>query len=245
MDALSGLGDSSSDSEHSTGGNDQKGGPVSSLFAGYSDQDDSSDNESLHVRESDDNHSGPSAASEGCQPSRKRRRAGFDTAVEAKVSPSELEYSESLPPPQLLSRDSKERINDQEGLYLCSKDYLKEHIAKAKTNARRDKKTVDPKMKEKLNQMYHNLKGKVNGTSTSFARKLKSQTDFGNPHLFPSVVEHFGIEPMGSCIPPHLWNPKVTQSITDDGDFAPFEFIDRLVIKEEENRLRIKERHLS
>ena len=87
------------------------------------------------------------------------------------------------------------------------------------------------------------LNGKVIGVLIhTFGKKLKSQTEFGNPHLFPSVVEHFGIEPMGSCIPKHIWNPKVAQSSKDDGDFAPFEFIDRLLVKEEENRLREQER---
>ena len=151
---------------------------------------------------------------------------------------------------------------------MCYKDYLKEHIlSKAavgtaatahetqESNSNSTAKT-DSQLKNKLDQMYNNFYSKRSiddmktitkeGTSSSsFARKLKSQKDFGNPYLFPSVVEHFGIEPMGSsCIPNEFWNAKVAQSSTastggkDGGDFAAFEFIERLIVKEEENRLR-------
>jgi len=101
---------------------------------------------------------------------------------------------------------------------------------------------------EKLDSMYNNFYSTTtvtskdggkgpNGNSNnngstvkSFANHLKAQKEFGNPHLFPSIIQHFGIDPMGSNIPKSMWDPK--------NDFAPFEYVERIVAKEEENRLR-------
>lgn len=53
----------------------------------------------------------------------------------------------------------------------------------------------------------------------SFALKLKQQKEFGNKSVFQSVIEYFNIDPMGSNI--------------DRNKFSAFEYIDRMLMKEE------------
>lgn len=37
---------------------------------------------------------------------------------------------------------------------------------------------------------------------------IKSQKDFGNPQLLAKVIAHFGIDPLASNYPPHLFDPQ-------------------------------------
>ncbi len=114
----------------------------------------------------------------------------------------------------------------------------------------------------KLDTMYHTFHNdngddnhKNNGNHTrqvmSFARHLKGQKEFGNPHLFPSIIEHFNIDPLGSnCLVSrdHI-NAKADAGTNLNGNgiknskantytFSRFEYVENIVQKEEENRIR-------
>eukprot|EP00978_Attheya_sp_CCMP212_P037692 scaffold180235_cov34-Attheya_sp.AAC.1 len=69
--------------------------------------------------------------------------------------------------------------------------------------------------------------------TNNFATHLKSQKDFGNPHMFPSVISHFGIEAHGS---------NLDTTIMVDNTFDDFEYANRLVAAEEQARIRASER---
>ena len=57
---------------------------------------------------------------------------------------------------------------------------------------------------------------------SSFSAHLKSQREFGNPHLLGTIVEHFRIRPLES----NAGNP-----------FKGFEYADRLMAAEERARI--------
>ena len=116
----------------------------------------------------------------------------------------------SLPSPTLLQANSNQ--NDQQrSMILFSKNYLESKTKYKQVNE-------DPSLIEKLHGLYSN--------DNSFAQQLKSQKEFGNPYLFPSAISHFGIEPIRS----HASNLE--------SSFQAFEYIERLLQKEEENRIR-------
>jgi len=110
----------------------------------------------------------------------------------------------SLPSPRL-----KSSASDNNTSLLFSKNYLQNKLHYKTTNN-------DPALISKLNQLHEN--------KISFAQQLKSQKEFGNPHMFGSVIECFGIDPMESNL---------------GAGFEGFEYIDRLLVKEEENRVRL------
>jgi hypothetical protein len=81
---------------------------------------------------------------------------------------------------------------------------------------------------------YQDMDMKLNATlmklqqdDGSFAQHLKQQKEFGNKSIFNEIIDHFKIHPMGSNI--------------DKNNFGSFEYIERLLVKEEENRLRMSE----
>jgi len=81
---------------------------------------------------------------------------------------------------------------------------------------------------------YQDMNMKLNATlmklqqdGGSFAQHLKQQKEFGNKSIFNDIIDHFKIHPMGSNI--------------DQNSFESFEYIERLLVKEEENRLRMSE----
>ena len=118
-----------------------------------------------------------------------------------------------LPSPPLLSSSAS---SSQDNLMLFSKNYLTNKLQYKTIN-------TDHQLQVKLEQMHQH---QSTGTNKSFAEQLKLQKDFGNPHMFPSVIEHFGIDPLES-------NSSILKV-----KFQGFEFIDRLMVKEEENRIR-------
>lgn len=65
-------------------------------------------------------------------------------------------------------------------------------------------------------------------SKSSFAEHIKSQKEFGNPHLFPSIIEHFQIQWRGTNIP--------------GKKFQRFEYIEKLSSKEEQ--IRMSSQHL-
>ena len=85
-------------------------------------------------------------------------------------------------------------------------------------------------MSAKLDRMYRNFYSSSSFSSPSaeprsFASHLRSQHEFGNPDLFPSVVKHCGIDPMGTNVRARAdWKPQ------------DFEMVGRLVEAEERAR---------
>ena len=86
-------------------------------------------------------------------------------------------------------------------------------------------------MSAKLDRMYRNFYSSSSFSSSSsaeprsFASHLRSQHEFGNPDLFPSVVKHCGIDPMGTNVRARAdWKPQ------------DFEMVGRLVEAEERAR---------
>ena len=81
---------------------------------------------------------------------------------------------------------------------------------------------------------YQDMNMKLNATlmklqqdDGSFAQHLKQQKEFGNKSIFNEIIHHFKIHPMGSNV--------------DKNNFGSFEYIERLLVKEEENRIRMSE----
>lgn len=138
-----------------------------------------------------------------------------------------------LPPPVLSSSEP------HSASLVFSKNYLRGKLQYSAINN-------NPLLMEKLDQLYQN----ENAGGKSFAEHLKCHKEFGNPHLFPSIIEHFGIDEMESNIGqlddglvsleesslqengPSLKRPRLKLNIEN------FEYIDRLLVKEEENRIR-------
>ena len=132
-----------------------------------------------------------------------------------KLSETQTEKNQNgLPSPPLLSSSAVSSSRDN--LILFSKNYLTNKLQYKTAN-------TENQLQEKLEQMHQH---QSTGTNKSFAEQLKLQKDFGNPHMFPSVIEHFGIDPLES-------NSSILKV-----KFQGFEFIDRLMVKEEENRIR-------
>mmetsp|Transcript_5935 Transcript_5935/g.11217 ORF Transcript_5935/g.11217 Transcript_5935/m.11217 type:complete len:243 (-) Transcript_5935:197-925(-) len=104
----------------------------------------------------------------------------------------------------------------------------------------------DPSLVEKLDRLYQN---EITG-GKSFAEHLKCQKEFGNPHLFPSIIEYFGIDEMESNIGKmdDCLGLLEESSPQENGqrhekprlklNIENFEYMDRLLVKEEENRIR-------
>jgi hypothetical protein len=139
-----------------------------------------------------------------------------------------------LPPPVLSSREPNSSP------LLFSKNYL---VGKLHYNTINN----NPSLVEKLDQLYQN----ENAGGKSFAEHLKCQKEFGNPHLFPSIIEHFGIDEMES----NIGNMDDCSVLLDEAsrqgengqsrdkprlklNIENFEYMDRLLVKEEENRIR-------
>lgn len=141
-----------------------------------------------------------------------------------------------LPPPKLLSTVHK-NSSSQEQPILFAKNYLQHKLtyntSSTSTNSNSD-------LVEKLTRLAQN--------ETSFADQLKSQTEFGNPHMFHSIIDHFGIDPMENNVHSAFHgnghgNQKVpaekeTYVSGKSKQFENFEFLERLLVKEEENRVR-------
>lgn len=130
------------------------------------------------------------------------------------ISETQTEKDQNgLPSPPLLSSSAS---SSRQNMMLFSKNYLTNKLQYKTIN-------TEHQLQDKLEQMHQH---QSTGTNKSFAEQLKLQKDFGNPHMFPSVIEHFGIDPLES-------NSSILKV-----KFQGFEFIDRLMVKEEENRIR-------
>lgn len=226
MDALAqGYG---SDSDSSSSSNLKSSSPPKqsqhlNLLANYSDDDSSTDENGNTPVAQDSNE----ITKQNIETNNSKKRK-LDTEAKSAVDPLASIEITTLPDPRLLLSSA----SSTEYTVLFEKNYI---VSKLKYSA----PNMNKALQEKLEQMSQHQ-----GTGNCFATKLKSQKDFLNPHMFPSVIEHFGIDPMESNIG--------SKNLDDTGSeineeacnscislqFGKFEYIDRLRVKEEENRIR-------
>jgi len=138
-----------------------------------------------------------------------------------------------LPPPPLLTSHG----DCANALVSFDRDYLSDLISSNFTEDGGDA-TMRTALAEKLEEMRDQflVYRPMNDSSSTnkhrdseLASNLKSKKEFGNPALFPSIVNHFGIDVSGSNICPEK--------------FGRFEFVDRLLESEERARIRSAERN--
>mmetsp|Transcript_16982 Transcript_16982/g.29232 ORF Transcript_16982/g.29232 Transcript_16982/m.29232 type:complete len:273 (+) Transcript_16982:88-906(+) len=155
-----------------------------------------------------------------------------------------------LPPPSLskptLDDDTDNATNRFQSTLLFEKDYTAELRQKLSRQLQNQSQSSDKdnetsketqRLSKKLQQLHDTFHPKnatataTNGdsssssssSSSSFATHLKSQKEFGNPHLLKSIIEHYSLNPLGSHVG------------TDN--FMGFEYIDRLMPAEERARI--------
>ena len=153
-----------------------------------------------------------------------------------------------LPPPKLSAGSSgggEQVSNAFEELIRFDKDYtvqLRANLtaaAAAQAGGGNDK--TNARVSQQLDALHKTFYGTANATAsgttddesgrpTSFASHLRHQHEFGNPNLFPNVVEQFGIKASGSNLPNELWKASC--------EFRDFESCDRLMAAEEQARFR-------
>ena len=178
------------------------------------------------------------------EPSAKRRR--LQNRNEGNCQSAKMRAL--FPNPKLLQNENDQnQHNAFDSLILFPKDYVSDHvIEKLRLDNQMEAGNDDDALATKLNDMYTKFypassdessklktsKGNITTTSSSsssFAKHLKEQKEFGNPHLFPSIISHFGINPMGTNVIEANKNEQ----------FAKFEYVENIVQKEEENRIRL------
>lgn len=199
MDALAqAYGSDSSDSSGSQG-KGTKGG----ILAAYEDSDTDSEDErvdkqSASIQEKHNPNDILNTTDEIYVHSSKKKRIDASSMDKEDASTTNI-----LPNPLLLETSSTSQ-------YLFPKNYLhgKKHY-------------------QDMNVKLNSTLVKLQQDSGSFAQHLKQQKEFGNKSIFPGIIEHFKIDPMGSNI--------------DKNIFESFEYIERLLAKEEENRIRMTE----
>ena len=227
MDALAqGYG---SDSDSSSSSNFKSSSPPKqsqhlNLLANYSDDDSSTDENGNTPVAQDSNE----ITKQNIETNNSKKRK-LDTEAKSAVDPLPSIEITTLPDPRLLLSSA----SSTEYTVLFEKNYI---VSKLKYSA----PNMNKALQEKLKQMSQHQ-----GTGNCFATKLKSQKDFLNPHMFPSVIEHFGIDPMESNIGSENLDDASSEIINKQAcdscisfQFGKFEYIDRLRVKEEENRIR-------
>ena len=129
-----------------------------------------------------------------------------------KVDKNEKETQNLLPhpiiSPSCSSNDNKIQPNPFQKLIFMSENYLNN-----------EQLIPPPIISEHLSDKLSSLQK----SKSSFAEHIKSQKEFGNPHLFPSIIDHFQIQWRGTNIP--------------GKNFQRFEYIEKLSSKEEQIRM--------
>mmetsp|Transcript_15261 Transcript_15261/g.29062 ORF Transcript_15261/g.29062 Transcript_15261/m.29062 type:complete len:313 (-) Transcript_15261:729-1667(-) len=179
----------------------------------------------------------------------KKRRRRWDNPNEDPIASANIDNV--LPPPSLLdtsattnnNNNNKEKTSSDhfQSSLLFQKDYTKELRQKLSQQLQiqsqnkdeiisKDKQQLTKKLEQlhikfhRSNQSSSSGDGAANApSSSSFAAHLKSQKEFGNPHLLKSIIEHYSLSPLGSS---HVGN-----------SFGKFEYVDRLVVAEERTRM--------
>lgn len=159
----------------------------------------------------------------------------------------------TIPPPRISNPTTD---NSFDALALFPKDYISQKMEQFQIQSQtmqdlgddiKEEKTSNKIiLSTKLNNMYHKFYtdgGNGNASKTSFAKHLKSQKEYGNPHLFPSIISHFGIDPLGtnSIMAGSKNTSNGIASTPASGNkpmFAKFEYVEKIMQKEEENRIR-------
>jgi len=148
-----------------------------------------------------------------------------------------------LPPPRISVSNGKDDKGDPySSLIVFEKDYLtKKHERKTKS-VKNQQECLS--LNEKLTKMYETYynSSHINAPTdyfpgkklkSSFANHLKTQKSFSDPNLFSQIAKILNIAPddaIGSNIHTSHWDPRK--------DFAPFEYVERLLQREEDNRMR-------
>jgi len=225
MDALANYG-----SDDSNSSADDTGKGISGLLGHYSDSDnDDAATTSSNIEKANDivevNKEGDdkttNSEDEG-QPNKKKRRR-WDNPKDDSEANADIDINSVLPAPKLSSTDT------YQSLTAFNKDYttnLRRKLAQQlQTQTRERGDTVIPAEKQQLNNKLEQLYEKFQqneSTTSSFAKHIKNQEDFGNPHLLKSVIDHYELKGLGSNI---------------GNSFKSFEQIDRLVVAEEKARI--------
>lgn len=191
------------DSDSSNSNEFQGNGAIGGILAAYEDSD--TDDERVEKQS-------PSTQEDNNQDSKEKRSVHFskikrrDTSSMGKEDDSVVRQEVptiGLPNPILLEASSTAQ-------HLFPKNYLH-----------------GKKLYQDMNVKLNSTLLKLQQDDGSFAQHLKQQKEFGNKSIFPGIIEHFKINPMGSNV--------------DENIFESFEYIERLLVKEEENRIRMTE----
>ncbi len=184
---------------------------------------------------------------------------------------TDTKMQSQLPKPRLYNPQIH---NPFESLVLFPKDYVSTLLKEKQQQNQPNTNNRNIRLETKLNNLYHqfntipnskndNPNNHTSTLSSSFATHLKNQKEFGNPHLFPSIIEHFGIDPLGSnCVMKLYYTDNDKKNKENDNNendthgnkngqtktknvsssssllFAKFEYVENIVQKEEENRIR-------
>ena len=216
MDALAGYGSDSNDSMVAGDSIDLLGHYSSSDAEGGDgkrDDGDSAEEKQLNVNE---NKSLGDTSADGDQPKKRRRR--WDNPDGAKINNNALNVDCVLPPPSLLSSATDD--HPFQSLTLFKKDHTTDLRVKIAQQLQSQLTLQDNTEASSANIQLNTLRENFS-SSSSFAAHLKSQHDFGNPHLLKNVIDHFGINPLESRV---------------GNTFKSFEQVHRLIQAEERVR---------
>ena len=232
MDALAGYGSSDDSSKASSSGAGIKG------LLGHLSDDESHDDEGAASTKQNSDEAGPMkekgddegvANGDGVnvgKPEKKRRRRRWDNPNEV----GSAKIGDVLPPPTLLKGTPNEEKDSFQSIALSKKDYTAELRQKLSRQLQTQQSQGEEipagkqQLNSKLQQLYDKFHAEGNDSSsvTSFAAHIKSQHEFGNPHLLKNIIDHFEIKPLDS----HVGN-----------SFKGFEYVDKLVAAEERARI--------
>eukprot|EP00549_Striatella_unipunctata_P020525 CAMPEP_0118687118 /NCGR_PEP_ID=MMETSP0800-20121206/8201_1 /TAXON_ID=210618 ORGANISM="Striatella unipunctata, Strain CCMP2910" /NCGR_SAMPLE_ID=MMETSP0800 /ASSEMBLY_ACC=CAM_ASM_000638 /LENGTH=164 /DNA_ID=CAMNT_0006584259 /DNA_START=268 /DNA_END=762 /DNA_ORIENTATION=- len=157
---------------------------------------------------------------------------GSDSSEEEEIKPTVSSTTPAVHDAESTTSNKKQKLSravpllpstflrDENWCFSSSTSFLSDQHDKTTFN---EPQADQEELKNRLDRLYQ----KYQDSSTGFAHHLKHQDDFGNPHVFDSVVKHFGIrEPLGA------------------DKFKDFEYVDRLRNAQELARIRqAKEQH--
>ena len=228
MDALANYG-----SDDSNSSADDTSKVISGLLGHYSDSDNdeasssniekANDNIEVEVNEEGDDDNTTNSVDDG-QPNKKKRRRWDNPRDSDETTNTVVDINSVLPTPKLSSTDTFQSLT------TFNKDYttnLRQKLAQQLHTQTRQRGGTDISAKKqqlnnKLEQLYGKFQSESSSSTSSFASHIKSQGDFGNPHLLKSVIDHYELKGLGSNI---------------GNSFKLFEQIDRLVVAEDKARV--------
>jgi hypothetical protein len=253
MDELLGYGSDSSGSECSNRGKNNDGtskqttkatSHLDGLLVGYGDCDSSEEENEAGTSDHNESSISSNKGLERALPSDQALDSGSHVAKKAKISKMSG-YNEHdvdgeaniATVDKSILRTPRLRLptdDPYDSLILFRKDYLLTKSRKTHCIGTQEDQVHEKQLLNTLDQLQNN-------GASSFARTLKSQKEFGNPHLFSEIISHFEIDPLESNI--RLQQGNTIEGGTEGGEeknimFERFEYVDRLLQKEEEIRNR-------